>query len=713
MIGDLSLYLVTDPQLCGRRGVIETVRQAVAGGVTIVQLRDKDASDEMIIDQLVALSEVIAGRALLVVDDRVDAVLEARRRGARVDGVHVGQTDLPVAEARRRLGPDALIGLTANTPEHLEAVRALPAGTVDYVGIGVIHPTTTKPNHPPALGAAGFAALAAASPVPAVAIGGIGLDDVAALRAAGAVGVAVVSAICAADDARAAAHELRRRWTGRTAPRVLSIAGSDPSGGAGIQADLKSIAANGGYGMAAITALTVQNTQGVHGVHVPPASFLRAQLDALSDDIEIDAVKIGMLAGADVIRVVTSWLQEHRPATVVLDPVMVATSGDRLLDAAAEDALHALLPLADLITPNLPELAALTAETAVADWPAALAQAQRLAAASGVLVLAKGGHLPGDETPDALVGADGVIAEFPGDRIPTQNTHGTGCSLSSALATRRAAGESWPQAIAQTRSWLRESIRAADLLDVGRGHGPISHFAGLWNSRELAAAAAPTGAQIMEEWWQAIADIRAGIDELPFIRALAEGTVSRDAFLFYLAQDALYLREYARVLATAAAHAPSSAEQVFWAAGSQGAIAGELELHASWLTPVQGVSTETFAASPGPATTAYLDHLKAVAFGADYVEIIAAVLPCYWLYADLGQRLRSGEFGDVAQDPQHPYSSWLMTYADPTFAEASARAVGIVGAAAAAADEATRARMFTAFQRAAQFELDFFEAPGG
>src|SRR6476659_2079697 len=172
-------------------------------------------------------------------------------------------------------------------------------------------------------------------------------------------------------------------------PRVLAIAGSDPSGGAGIQADLKSIAANGGYGMAAITALTAQNTQGVRAVHVPPAAFFTAQLDAISDDIGIDAVKIGMLGDAAVIDAVRSWLERVRPAVVVLDPVMVGTSGDRLLQESAEAALQALLPLADLITPNLAELAILLKEPVAADWSEALAQGKRLAALTGTTVLVK------------------------------------------------------------------------------------------------------------------------------------------------------------------------------------------------------------------------------------------------------------------------------------------------------------------------------------
>jgi len=703
---DLSVYLVTDAALCGDRGVVETVRQAVAGGVTIVQLREKHADDAAVVEQLIELSQVIAGRALLVVNDRLDAAVEARRRGARVDGVHLGQSDASVVRARELLGPDAVIGLTANTHEHLEAVRALPPGTVDHVGVGVIRPTSTKPDHPPALGIEGFRALAAASPVPAVAIGGVGLGDLVALRDAGAAGVAVVSALCAAEDPRDAARALRREWRGVRTPRVLSIAGSDPSGGAGIQADLKAIAANGGYGMAAITALTVQNTRGVRDVHVPPAEFLRAQLEALSDDIEIDAVKIGMLANAEVVETVDAWVAEHRPPVVVLDPVMVATSGDRLLDAAAEEVVLRLASRAHLLTPNLRELAVLAGRE-ITGWADAMAAAREVATRTGALVLAKGGHLEGDETPDALVGADGVLAEFAGVRIATTSTHGTGCSLSSALATTRSRGMSWPDAVAASRDWIRESLRAGDALDVGRGHGPVSHFAGLWDRGGLQTR--PRPAEVQREWWQSIERIRRDIDELPFIRALADGSLERETFLQYLSQDALYLREYSRVLAEASRLAPTPEEQAFWGKGANGCIAGELALHADWLTPATGLTAATFAAEPSPVTTAYLDHLRASAFSGDYAVLIAAVLPCYWIYTDLGARLHAGEFGEHARDPQHPYASWLATYADPVFAEANEQAIGYVMRAASTADDERRARMHRAFVLASEHERAFFD----
>ncbi|WP_309067006.1 bifunctional hydroxymethylpyrimidine kinase/phosphomethylpyrimidine kinase [Microbacterium sp.] len=701
---DLVLYLVTDPVLCGDRGVVDTVRAAVAGGVRAVQLRDKTATDAEITEQLVELSGVIGGRALLLVNDRLDAALAALARGARVDGVHLGQGDASVLRARELLGPDAIIGLTANTAAHLDELRRLPADVVDYLGVGVIHPTRTKPDHPPALGVDGFAAFAAASPLPCVAIGGVGPADVAPLRDAGAAGVAVVSALCAAPDPAAAADALLRRWRDGAVPRVLSIAGSDPSGGAGIQADLKSIAANGGYGMAALTALTAQNTRGVRAVHVPPAAFVRQQLDAVSDDIRVDAVKIGMLANAEVIRAVTAWLDEVRPPVVVVDPVMVATSGDRLLEADAETALHDLLQRAHVVTPNLPELGVLTGRE-FDGWGDALAAGERLSARSGTAVLVKGGHLTGDHAPDALVdAARGLVHEFPGIRIDTDNTHGTGCSLSSALATRLARGQHAVDAVADARAWLRESLRASDTLQVGCGNGPISHFAGLWERGGTDAR--PTADEVVAEWWGRIAGIRSAIDELPFIRRLADGTLPREVFLFYLRQDALYLREYARVLAAASRLAPTEAEQAFWAGSAQNSIVCERELHTSWIASAPGGVDD-----PAPATTAYLDHLRSTAFGGDHGELIAAVLPCYWLYAEIGARLAAGEFGERPRDRDHPYASWLATYSDPAFEKAAEQALRYVGRAAAASDSAARERMFRAFEASARHELAFFDAP--
>ena len=221
----LGTYLVTDAALCGNRGVLSVIHAAVAGGVTTVQIREKTASARELFDLVLHAAEVIDDRAKLIVDDRVDVFLAARAVGARIDGVHVGQSDLPVAAVRAIVGADAVVGLTANTREHLEAVAALPRGTVDYLGVGVIRPTATKPGHPRPLGVAGFAALAASTELPCVAIGGVALADTAELRAAGAAGRAVVSAICAAPDPERAARAFVAAWT-ESAPRTATNTGT-------------------------------------------------------------------------------------------------------------------------------------------------------------------------------------------------------------------------------------------------------------------------------------------------------------------------------------------------------------------------------------------------------------------------------------------------------------------------------------------------------
>lgn len=261
-----------------------------------------------------------------------------------------------------------------------------------------------------------------------------------------------------------------------TTPVALTIAGSDSSGGAGIQADLKTFAAFGVYGASVITALTAQNTQGVRGVHPVPADFVTAQLDAVFDDLEVSAVKIGMVAELDIAKAIALGLSRWKPRQVVLDPVMVATSGDRLLSAAAVKHLREdLIPLATLITPNLPEAAALL-EEGVASSEAAIAdQGRRLIALGARAVLIKGGHGKGAESIDYLFTGDGVMA-LPAPRIATKNTHGTGCSLSSAIAAGLAKGETLEQAVRHAKTWISAAIAAADRISVGKGHGPIHHF---------------------------------------------------------------------------------------------------------------------------------------------------------------------------------------------------------------------------------------------
>ena len=269
-------------------------------------------------------------------------------------------------------------------------------------------------------------------------------------------------------------HATHASSPGRYA-RVLTIAGSDSGGGAGIQADLKTFAALGCYGMSAITALTAQNTVGVQGIHALPAAFLKSQLQSVIDDIGVDAVKIGMLHEPGVVEVVAWAIRHYRLQHVVLDPVMVATSGDRLIaDATVNVLVEHLFSLAAVITPNLDEAALLLGRpiAAVDDLSAA---AHALLAMGAKAVLLKGGHLPGDEVVDVLARpghADVVLASA---RVSSRNTHGTGCTLSSAIAAHLALGETLEGAVRAARAYILGAIQAGAGVAVGRGHGPLNH----------------------------------------------------------------------------------------------------------------------------------------------------------------------------------------------------------------------------------------------
>ena len=271
-------------------------------------------------------------------------------------------------------------------------------------------------------------------------------------------------------------------------PNTLSIAGLDPSGGAGVLADVKTMSALGAYGMAVIAALTAQNTQAVTGISPVPPDFVARQIDTLFADVRVDAVKIGMLGQAGVTRVVTDRLTHWKPAHLVLDPVMVAKSGDHLLERQALDALReGLVPLATIITPNLPEAGVLLEQSPadnLKDMRRVAERLRRLLADDGERwVFLKGGHLPGNDTVDLLHDGDRLI-ELPGRRIETRNTHGTGCTLSAALAALLPRTQDVPEAARHAKAWLEGAIGASGQLQVGSGHGPVHHFHALWSAAQ-------------------------------------------------------------------------------------------------------------------------------------------------------------------------------------------------------------------------------------
>jgi hydroxymethylpyrimidine/phosphomethylpyrimidine kinase len=263
-------------------------------------------------------------------------------------------------------------------------------------------------------------------------------------------------------------------------PIAVTLAGSDSGGGAGIQADLKTFSALGVYGASVITALTAQNTKGVTAIHDVPAEFVAAQMDAVFSDLDVSAVKIGMVSQRGVIETVAAGLARWQQSQVVLDPVMIATSGDKLLAPDAVEVLkRVLMPRALVVTPNLPEAAALL-DAPIADTETAMrAQGERLLALGARAVLIKGGHGGGVESVDLLIEPT-AFTRLAADRIATANTHGTGCTLSSAIAAGLAKGLSLAEAVRAAKTYVTDALAAANRIKIGSGHGPVHHFHAWW-----------------------------------------------------------------------------------------------------------------------------------------------------------------------------------------------------------------------------------------
>ena len=458
-----GLYLITDQ---GER-LLDRVNEALPSA-NVLQFRSKDhaASEKMRLGMELRKLCIRSG-TLFIVNDDPQLALELD-----ADGVHLGQEDGDPAEARRIIGENRLIGISTHSPR--EALAAEAAGA-DYIGFGAMFPTGSKEiTH-----LAGIELLAEtrkAVSLPIVAIGGISRGNGPSVIDAGADAIAIISAVMSHQEPSLAAAELAILFNRRkTAPRgaVLTIAGSDSGGGAGIQADLKTITLLGSYGASVVTALTAQNTLGVTGIHPAPAEFVAAQMDAVLSDIPIDVIKSGMLFSADIIHAVAEKLSAFGKSILIADPVMIAKGGADLLDGNAVYALKkSLIPLTYLLTPNIPEAEALTGIRIIGET--GMESAVRALHAMGCRnVLLKGGHNQGDEAIDLLFDGDSVT-RFSSPRIDSVNTHGTGCTLSSAIATFLAQGEPLPTAITLAKEFISAAIRLSRPL--GKGHGPVNHF---------------------------------------------------------------------------------------------------------------------------------------------------------------------------------------------------------------------------------------------
>jgi hydroxymethylpyrimidine kinase/phosphomethylpyrimidine kinase/thiamine-phosphate diphosphorylase len=396
------------------------------------------------------------------------------------DGLHLGQEDGDPAEARMILGQGKIIGVS--THNLMEARRAEAAGA-DYVGFGAMYPTASKEiRHLPGPGA--LAEIKAAIGIPVAAIGGITCENASALIDAGTDAIAVISAVLSDRTPGMAAAELALAFNRRAGfPRgtVLSIAGSDSGGGAGIQADIKTITLLGGYAASVITAVTAQNSCGVSAVHGIPAAIVASQLEAVLSDIPVNVIKTGMLFSCELTTLVADKLRAFNRQIVVVDPVLTAKGGAPLLDRQARSILREhLFPLTYLLTPNIPEAEWLTGLTirCIMDMEEAARQLHDMGVRN---VLVKGGHLADGDAVDILFSGN-VFTRFTAPRVDTKNSHGTGCTYASAIAILLAQGIPLVPAISRAKEFVTRAIRFAHPL--GSGHGPVNHILA---ARETAA----------------------------------------------------------------------------------------------------------------------------------------------------------------------------------------------------------------------------------
>lgn len=461
----MRLYAVTDRAWTKDKNLTLQIKEALDGGVTCVQLREKHLENDAFLKEAMEIGALCRKyKVPFIVNDNIEVALKSD-----ADGVHIGQEDMDITSARKILGEKKIIGVSVETVE--QAMIAERSGA-DYLGVGAVFPTSTK-DDAYSISFETLKEICQTVSIPVVAIGGICKDNVLKLKGSGIDGIAVVSAIFNSDDITKSTRELKELSLKLTddMPRALTIAGSDSSGGAGIQADLKTMTAHNVYGMSVITALTAQNTTGVQGILTVSSDFVSKQLDSVFDDISPDAVKIGMVSDSEIIDVISNQLEFYNAKNIVLDPVMVSTSGSKLIcDDAIEKLKTRLMPLATLVTPNVMEAEVLSG-IKITDDNSVINAAMEISKYYKGDILIKGGHI-GEDASDMLY-VNGECFWIKGERIDNTNTHGTGCTLSSAIACNLAKGYNVLDSIKNAKKYLSGAIE--ENLNIGMGRGPLKH----------------------------------------------------------------------------------------------------------------------------------------------------------------------------------------------------------------------------------------------
>ena len=440
---------------------------------------------------------------------------------------------------------------------------------------------------------------------------------------------------------------------------ALTIAGSDSSGGAGIQADIKTMTMNGVFAMSALTALTAQNTTGVFAVQESSPEFLRQQIDAVFTDIRPDAVKIGMVSSSGLIHVIAEALKAHEAANIVVDPVMVATSGARLIDESAVKTLaEELLPLALLVTPNIPE-AEILSGMKITNPDDMIQAAKNINAKFSCSVLVKGGHDLNDANDLLLESGKTRTQWFTGKRINTSNTHGTGCTLSSAIAANLAKGFSLSESVSLAKEYISGAL--GFMLDLGKGSGPMNHAFCL--SGKFARD------KTLREYLMAgVSDIWHEYNNHPFVKGIETGSLDPAKFRAYIIQDYLYLNEYSKVFALGAAKARSLDSMKFCVSIIDAIANVEMNIHNGYMGRLGVTQQELDMTQRKLANLSYTSYMLRVAYEENEPEILAAILSCALSYEDIAKMI-------IANNPDAAnhelYGDWVRCYSGEEYCRAN------------------------------------------
>ena len=430
---------------------------------------------------------------------------------------------------------------------------------------------------------------------------------------------------------------------------ALTIAGSDSSGGAGIQADIKAMTMNGVFAMSAVTALTAQNTTGVTAIQESTPEFLRAQIDAIFTDIFPDAVKIGIVSSSPLIHTISEALKFHGARNIVVDPVMVSTSGAKLItDDAVRTLADELLPLAMIATPNIPE-AEILSGMKITDANGMMRAAGKINADFGCSVLVKGGHAVNDAD-DLLCEGSEKLTWFRGKRINTRNTHGTGCTLSSAIAANLAKGYKLDEAVRLAKEYISGALGA--MLDLGKGSGPMNHAFNLTGK----FAEKP---DIRKIFMASVSDIWPEYNNHPFVKGIETGTLDPQKFRRYIIQDYHYLNEYSKVFALGVAKS-KSLETMRLFSGVIEAIANvEMNIHKGYMGRFGVTQEELDSISRELPNLSYTSYMLRIAYEEGEPEILTAILSCALSYEDIAKKIVKNNPASVNHEL---YGTWIKTY---------------------------------------------------